>query len=207
MQIPETEIIVRKDGAELLRKTVQPGDYVIGRGPECEVQVEADQVSGRHAQLTVNFDHTLIEDLGSSHGTFINGKQITIEYGAPSIRGRKILGELIPINKAWVTGDGAATVLKTPIDLKIGYLHVPAGTYTVYSIITEKGYELIINKQTAPGAEYDPAQDLGRTRLNTNDTDGPIEKLIIDFENTHDKKTEIHIKWGYSESWLHISAD
>jgi hypothetical protein len=143
--------------------------------------------------------------------TTINGKQITLDYGAPSIQGRKILGELIPINKVWRTGDNAATTLKTPIDLKIGDLVVPAGTYTVYSIVTTKGYQLIINKQTGQsGSEYDQSQDLGRTRLNTNDTtddkDQPFEKLVIDFENTHDKKTELHIKWGYSESWLHISA-
>ena len=143
--------------------------------------------------------------------TTINGKTITLDYGAPSMRGRKVLGELIPINKVWRTGDNAATTLRTPIDLKIGDLHVPAGTYTVYSIVTPKGYELIINKQTGQsGAEYDQSQDLGRTRLNTNDTaddnDQPFEKLVIDFENTHDKKTELHIKWGYSESWLHITA-
>jgi hypothetical protein len=143
--------------------------------------------------------------------TTINGKTITLDYGAPSIRGRKILGELIPINKVWRTGDNAATTLRTPIDLKIGDLVVPAGTYTVYSIVTSKGYELIINKQTGQsGAEYDQSQDLGRTRLNTNDTaddnDQPFEKLVIAFENTRDKKTELHIKWGYSESWLHITA-
>ena len=76
MQIPESEIIVTKDGAELLRKTVRPGDYVIGREPECEVHVEAEGVSGRHAQLTVNFDHALIEDLGSESGTLVNGNAV-----------------------------------------------------------------------------------------------------------------------------------
>ena len=144
----------------------------------------------------------------SSHSsTVINDKTITIDYSAPSIRGRKILGELIPIDRVWRTGDNEATTLKTPIDLKIGDLYVPAGTYSVYSIVTKNGYLLIINKQTGQtGSEYDQSQDLGRTRLNTNDTDGPIERLIIEFENTHDKKTELHIKWGYSESWLHITA-
>jgi hypothetical protein len=139
--------------------------------------------------------------------TTLDGQTITIDYSAPSLRGRKILEQLIPINKVWRTGANAATTLKTPINLKIGNLNVPAGTYTVYSIVTEKGYQLIINKRTGQwGTEYDESQDLGRTRLNTNDTDGPIEKLLIDFENTHDKKTELHIKWGYSESWLHITA-
>ena len=137
----------------------------------------------------------------------LNGKTITLDYSAPSIRGRKILGELIPIGTVWRTGDNAATTLKTPIDLKIRDLYVPAGTYSVYSIVTKKGYLLIINKQTGQsGADYDQSQDLGRTLLNTNDTDGPIEQLVIDFENTHDNKTELHFKWGYSESWLHIAA-
>src|SRR5277367_2417606 len=76
MQVPETEIIITKDGTELLRKTVRPGDYIIGRDAGCEMQVEVEQVSGRHAQLTVNFDHTLIEDLGSDSGTLVNGKAV-----------------------------------------------------------------------------------------------------------------------------------
>src|SRR5271154_4468420 len=76
MQVPETEIIITKDGTELLRKTVRPGDYVIGRDEGCELQVEVELVSRRHAQLTVNFDHALIEDLGSSNGTFVNGQPV-----------------------------------------------------------------------------------------------------------------------------------
>ena len=164
-------------------------------------------VSSANAQTaSVTGDQKLVSPPAHSSAV-INGQTITLDYSAPSIRGRKILGELIPINKVWRTGDNAATILRTPINLKIGYLDVPAGTYSVYSIVTEKGYQLIINKQTGQsGAEYDQSQDLGRTRLNTNDTDGPIEQLLIDFENTHDKKTELHIKWGYSESWLHITA-
>src|SRR5580700_3629794 len=76
MQIPETEIIVTKDGAEILRKTVRPGDYVIGREPDCDVHLDVEGVSTRHAQLTVNFDHVLIEDLGSDSGTFVNGEPV-----------------------------------------------------------------------------------------------------------------------------------
>ena len=100
MQIPETEIIVSEDGVELLRKTVRPGDYVIGREPECEVQVEVERVAGRHAQLTVNFDHALIEDLGSDSGTRVNGQPVKeptrlwpnqkIQIGAATVELRRI---------------------------------------------------------------------------------------------------------------------
>jgi len=106
MQIPKTEIIVRKDGVEILRKTVRPGDYVIGREPQCEVQVEAERVAPRHAQLTVNFDHALIEDLGSDSGTQVNGKPVheitrlwpnqKIQIGAATVELRRIKTALEP---------------------------------------------------------------------------------------------------------------
>jgi hypothetical protein len=157
-------------------------------------------------QNTSPADEKLLSPPRQSRAT-LKGQTVTIDYSAPSLHGRKILGELIPIDKVWRTGDNAATTLKTPVDLKIRDLYVPAGTYTIYSIVTKRGYLLIVNKQIGQsGSDYDPSQDLGRTLLNTNDTDGPIEQLLIDFENTHDNKTELHIKWGYSESWLHITA-
>ena len=139
--------------------------------------------------------------------TVLQGQSITVDYSAPSLLGRNILGDLIPIDKIWGLGDGTAAILKTPIGLKIGNVDVPPGIYTLYSTITPKGYWLIINKQTKPSDhDYDQTLDLGRIRLNNNDTDGPIERFLVDFEYTHDKKTELHLKWGYSESWVHITA-
>ena len=76
MNVPEIEIIFSKDGAELLRMKVPPGDYVIGREAGCTIVVPVEGVSRRHAKLIVNFDHTLIEDLGSSNGTFVAERKI-----------------------------------------------------------------------------------------------------------------------------------
>jgi serine/threonine protein kinase len=100
MLVPETEIIVTKDSEEILRKTVGPGDYVIGREPGCEVRLDVDLVSRRHAQLTVNFDHVLIQDLGSSNGTFVNGQPVTeatrlwpsqkVQVGSATIEVRRV---------------------------------------------------------------------------------------------------------------------
>ncbi len=77
MIIPETEIIITKEGVEIARKTVQPGEYVIGRDPLCDVHVEDAGLSRRHARLTINYDHSFIEDLGSSNGTFVNDNPIS----------------------------------------------------------------------------------------------------------------------------------
>ena len=109
-----------------------------------------------------------------------NGKEVTIDYSAPSARGRKIMGELVPYGKVWRTGANAATKLTTGVDLMIGSVHVPAGSYTLYTIPGEKEWTVIINKQTGQwGTKYDEAQDLGRVTVPVKATKAPVETFAI----------------------------
>jgi len=78
----------------------------------------------------------------------IAGREISIDYSAPSKRNRVIFGELVPYGKVWRTGANAATALHTKGNLQIGTLNVPAGHYTLYSIPEKDGWTLIVNKQT-----------------------------------------------------------
>ena len=77
MHIPQTEVILRHEGLELARVTLPPGEYVIGRNPDVEIHADTPLISRRHAQLTINYDHLLLEDLGSSNGTFVAEQSIT----------------------------------------------------------------------------------------------------------------------------------
>src|SRR4051812_18449297 len=53
------------------------GDVIVlGRAPECEIQLDSNMVSRRHAQLTRDGDSYFVEDLNSGNGTFVNGKRI-----------------------------------------------------------------------------------------------------------------------------------
>jgi serine/threonine protein kinase len=100
MGVPQTEVIITKDGTELLRKTVPPGEYVIGRNPECSLRVQTELISRAHARLTINFQEVFIEDLGSSNGTFVAGQQIAectrvfpgqpVKLGAASVELRRL---------------------------------------------------------------------------------------------------------------------
>lgn len=49
---------------------------VIGRHVDCDIQLEDDAVSRRHARITLEGDEYYVEDLGSSNGTFVNGSRI-----------------------------------------------------------------------------------------------------------------------------------
>ncbi len=110
----------------------------------------------------------------------LGGKKVTIDYSAPSKRGRVIMGGLVPYGQVWRTGANAATTLTTESDLMIGTLHVPKGTYTLYSIPGEKEWTLIVNKQTGQwGTNYDSAQDLGRVKMTVTPVKDTVETFVI----------------------------
>lgn len=55
---------------------VPPGEFVIGRSPECQLSLDDAQVSRKHAILVVHPDAVFIEDLASRNGVLVNGKRI-----------------------------------------------------------------------------------------------------------------------------------
>ena len=137
----------------------------------------------------------------------LNGKQVTIDYNSPSMRGRKIFGGLVPYNSVWRTGANSATTLKTETDLKIGSATVPAGTYTLYTLPSKTTWKLIINKQTGQwGTQYDKSQDLARIDMQKNTLPQPQEKMSISFENTRGNTAQLHFRWDTTDVWVPVVA-
>ena len=59
------------------------GPVVIGRAPECDISVPADEMSRRHAMVKPTPDGLSVEDLGSSNGTYINNKRVQTGFLGP----------------------------------------------------------------------------------------------------------------------------
>ncbi|UCF36524.1 MAG: DUF2911 domain-containing protein [Acidobacteriota bacterium] len=74
----------------------------------------------------------------------INGKNIEIEYGTPSLQGRDMLSRL-PVGGTWRMCMNAATTLKTDGALSIGGETIAAGEYTLTAKrVEEEKWHLII---------------------------------------------------------------
>jgi hypothetical protein len=139
----------------------------------------------------------------------IGGKALVIHYNAPSIRGRKIMGGLVPYGQVWRTGANPATSFVTAGDLRIGKLTVPAGNYTLYTLPAAPGtpWLLILNKQTGQwGTVYKPEMDLGRSPMQSVKLPSPQEVMSISFERTLADSTELHIKWETTDEWVKIQT-
>jgi len=104
-----------------------------------------------------------------------------VDYGRPSKRGREIFGGLEKWGNVWRTGANQATHFTTSKALKFGAATVPAGRYTIYTLLDQGGkWQLIINKQTGQwGTEYDQKQDLVRIPLTVGQTPAVVEKMEI----------------------------
>ncbi len=104
----------------------------------------------------------------------INGANITIEYGSPSVKGRKIYGELVPFGKMWRAGANEATKFTTDKEITVEGKKLPAGSYSVFVTPSEKEAVVTFNSQVGQWgikggglANEDPAKDVAAVTVKT----------------------------------------
>jgi hypothetical protein len=136
-------------------------------------------LSGWVAQETAGTTMGSTSSLDTTRAT-VNGASLEVVYSRPMRRGRVIFGNVVPWGEVWRTGANAATQLTTSRDLMFGATLVPAGKYTLWTLPTRTGAQLIINSQTGQwGTDYDPKRDIARLDLTTKMTTAPVEKFTI----------------------------
>ena len=127
----------------------------------------------------------------------IGAATFRVDYGRPLARGRTLLGDVIPHDRIWRTGANAATQFTTSVPITLAGLSLPAGTYTLWTAPHAQSVELIVNKQTGQwGTEYSREQDLGRARLGSENSTGPVERFTISIEPRDAKHGTLGLAWG-----------
>jgi len=134
------------------------------------------------------------------------GKSVTIDYGSPRAKGRKIYGELVPFGQVWRTGANEATTLVTPVDLTIGGTTVPAGSYTIFTVPNKDKWTLVISKKTGEwGTDYPgQANDLARVDMKVSTSPSPVENFTISFEKAGNG-ANLNIDWDTTHASVMVS--
>jgi hypothetical protein len=131
----------------------------------------------------------------------IDRNRVTITYGRPYAKGRKIWGELVPFGKIWRTGADEATTLITEKTITIGGTEVPAGAYTLFTLPAEDGTaKLVINKQLGQwGLSYNEKNDLARVDLTKAAVAAPVEQFTMAIEGNPSGGGLIKMSWESTE--------
>ncbi len=132
----------------------------------------------------------------------INGATVLIDYGRPSMRGRKIFGNIVPWNVVWRLGANAATQLITDKSLVFGTTVVEPGTYSLFALPSEGEWKLIINRQHGQwGTVYDESKDLVRLPLKTERLSQSVEHFGFHMD-TKGKQGILSFEWERTKAYI-----
>ena len=68
--------LVLLQAGEAIPYELSPQETVLGRHPDCTIQLQSNMVSRRHARVVARDGRHFVEDLGSGNGTYLNGQRI-----------------------------------------------------------------------------------------------------------------------------------
>jgi hypothetical protein len=173
---------------------------------ECTFKLEKNssgsgtlKIEWENTSLSVPFHiskDSLVPSPPDSSVLVINDKRLSVNYSRPSMRGRKIMGSVVPYGVVWRTGANAATSFVTQTDIVVSGVKIPRGSYTLYTLPSSKQWKLIFNKQTGQwGTVYNEKLDLVRIPLNKKNLKQLVEKFTITLERTAEKSGVMKLVW------------
>ena len=123
--------------------------------------------------------------------------EISIDYSRPSLKGRKVFGELVEFNKVWRLGANACTKITNSTDMNFDGQTLKAGTYAVFAIPSESGkWKIIFNtdiEQWGAG-NYDEKKNVVTVETMAK-ANASTETLTLNFDNVTNNTGVISIKW------------
>lgn len=142
---------------------------------------------------------TLVQRVGLS--------EVTVAYSRPGVRGRKIMGEIIPYGRIWRVGANESTKITFSDSVALEGQPVAPGTYALYTIPTPTEWTIIIHKNTTHWGDgrtqYNPAEDALRFTVKPETVPYFTETFTIEFNDiTHERAT---LTWRWENTVIQFS--
>ncbi|HEX5481912.1 MAG TPA: DUF2911 domain-containing protein [Terriglobia bacterium] len=139
----------------------------------------------------------------------VNGQNVSVEYGRPSLKGRSIhemLDKLKP-GAFWRLGADTSTTFTTNTDLKFGDVTIPKGAYSIWAERqSDNSWKLVFNKQHGQwGTSHDPSQDFASAPLKESQASNSTQLLNIRLVKSGDGGNMI-VHWGNMELSTHFTG-
>lgn len=124
--------------------------------------------------------------------------EVVIEYSRPSIKDRKIFGDIVPYGKLWRTGANASTKITFSQDIEMEGIPVKAGTYALYTIPDRNTWEIMLYSDLKLGgnvAEYNKENEVLRVIVKPISIPMKIETMTLNLGNVEPTAAVITMLW------------
>jgi len=127
----------------------------------------------------------------------IGEAQVDLAWGAPSVRGRAVYGDLVPYDKVWRTGANEASTITVSKNVMIEGEELAAGTYSLFTIPGEEKWTVIFNSVADQFGhyDYDESNDVLRVEVEPHTLDEPVETMEM-FVKNKDDQSWVGLKWA-----------
>lgn len=137
----------------------------------------------------------------------VGGNDVLLCYGAPSARGRDIMGGLVPFGEAWRMGANEATAIHLAGPANIGGVELEPGSYSIYAVPGESEWQIFLNSAHQRwGIPVDAsvrASDVGSFTVEPETMDESVETLRFTFEPTSAGMGDIVMEWENTRIAFH----
>ncbi len=141
--------------------------------------------------------------------------EVTIDYGRPGVKGRKIFGAgddfLLPNGTIWRTGAGAPTQITFSEDVKINGTDVPAGEYSIFTHLGDADWKVALYKNLSlngnnPG-NYKEEEEQARFTVKAEKMDWNTETMTFTFGAVTNSTATIDFWWENMHFALNVEAN
>jgi pSer/pThr/pTyr-binding forkhead associated (FHA) protein len=77
VQVEPRELVVVEGPAAGAKVSIEKRPITIGRASICDLTLEDDFISSRHLRISMQSDGYVVEDLGSTNGTWVEGERLS----------------------------------------------------------------------------------------------------------------------------------
>lgn len=133
----------------------------------------------------------------------VGGAEVKVCYGAPSARGRTLIGgeghrNAYPFGSTWRLGANEATSIHLPFAASVAGVDVDAGSYSLYAVVGETSWEIHVHGVAERwGVPIDGEGDVGSGSVPVS-TGDHVERLAMSFEDASDEGATLVVAWeGY----------
>lgn len=123
---------------------------------------------------------------------------VTVEYSRPSMRGRTIFGDLVPIDKLWRTGANKNSMVTFSDDVTIGGQKVKAGSYAVFTKPGTTSWEVIFYSDTnnwGTPENWDDSKVAAKTTAEVMSLPFDVESFTMSIDALHNDGATLGIYW------------
>lgn len=124
--------------------------------------------------------------------------EVSIDYSRPSMRGRKVFGNLVPFDQLWRTGANGYTLVTFDSDVTIGGKEVKAGTYSIFTKPGASAWEVFFYTDTVGGgtpSNWEESKVVAQLTAPVYPIEMPIETFTISIDDVTSNGANIGIMW------------